>query len=84
MVNQEKKKKWWDWKHMLYDEMRNWAMWNCTKWMIWEKKKNWLILKKMPRKGKWLIWKKDAQMGKDRDEIDENGLPNINLSIYTT
>ena len=38
-----RKKKWWDWKHMLYDEMRNWAMWNCTKW---------LILKKMPRKGK--------------------------------
>ena len=78
MVNQEKKK--WDWKHMLYDEMRNWAMWNCTKWMIWEKKK-WMILKKMPRKGKWLIWKKDAQMGKECDEIDENGLPNINLPI---
>ena len=37
------RKKRWDWKHMLYDEMRNWAMWNCTKWSI---------LKKMPRKGK--------------------------------
>ena len=45
------------------------------------RKKNWLILKKMPRKGKWLIWKKDAQMGKECDEIDENGLPNINLPI---
>ena len=40
-----------------------------------------LILKKMPRKGKWLIWKKDAQMGKECDEKDENGLPNINLPI---
>ena len=45
------------------------------------RKKKWLILKKMPRKGKWLIWKKDAQMGKECDEIDENGLPNINLPI---
>ena len=60
------RKKRWDWKHMLYDEMRNWAMWNCTKW---------LILKKMPRKGKDWYWKrcperendwyeKDAQKGK--------------------
>ena len=41
-----------------------------------------LILKKMPRKGKWLIWKKkDAQMGKECDEKDENGLPIINLPI---
>ena len=45
------------------------------------RKKNWLILKKMPRKGKWLIWKKDAQMGKECDENDENGLPNVNLPI---
>ena len=69
---------------MLYDEMRNWAMWNCTKW---------LILKKMPKKGKDWYWKrcperendwyekKDAQMGKKCDEKDENGLPNINLPI---
>ena len=57
---------------MLYDKMRNWAMWNYIKWMI---------LKKMPRKGKWLILKKDTQMGKECDEKDENDLPNINLPI---
>ena len=80
---------------MLYDEMRNWAMWNCTKW---------LILKKMPKKGKDWYWKrcperqkidiekdaqkgkmidmkKDSQMKKECDEKDENGLPNINLPI---
>ena len=67
------RKKRWDWKHMLYDEMRNWAMWNCTKW---------LILKKDAQKGKRLNWKrcperekiemkKDAQMGKECDEKDE-------------
>ena len=51
MVNQEKR---WDWKHMLYDEMRNWAMWNCTKWMIRKRcpEKEKIELKKMPRKVK--------------------------------
>ena len=49
-------------------------------------------MKKMPRKGKdWIEkdaqkgkiieMKKDAQMWKESDEKDENGLPNINLSI---
>ena len=48
------RKKRWDWKHMLYDEMRNWAMWNCTKWMIWKRcpERENIELKKMPRKGK--------------------------------
>ena len=69
MVNQEKR---WDWKHMLYYEMRNWTMWNCTKWLIWkicpEKEK--IDMKKMPKKGKdWI--EKDAQMGKDCDKKDE-------------
>ena len=63
--------------------MMRWEIGQCeiapNEW--YEKKKNWLILKKMPRKGKWMIWKKDAQMGKEYDEIDENGLPNINLPI---
>ena len=62
MVNQEKR---WDWKHMLYDEMRNWAMWNCTKWLIWkictEREK--IDMKKIPRKGKdWI--EKDAHKEK--------------------
>ena len=51
-----KKKKWWDLKHMLYDEMRNWAMWNCAKW---------LILKKMPRKGKDWYWKRCPEREND-------------------
>ena len=81
MINQEKR---WDWKHMLYDEMRNWVMWNYTKWLIWKRcpEREKINMKKMPRKGKdWyekdaqkgkrLIWKKDAQMGKDCDEKDE-------------
>ena len=55
MVNQEKKK--WDWKHMLYDEMRNWAMWNCTKWMIWEKKEL-IDIEKDAHKGKMIDMKK--------------------------
>ena len=50
------RKKRWDWKHMLYDEMRNWAMWNCTKW---------LILKKMPRKGKDWYWKRCPEREND-------------------
>ena len=80
MVNQEKKK-WWDWKHMLYDEMRNWAMWNCTKWMIWEKKRNEWYWKRCPERENDWYEKKDAQMGKECDENDENGLPNVNLPI---
>ena len=68
------RKKRWDWKHMLYDEMRNWAMWNCTKWLIWKRcpEREKIDIKKMPRKGKdW--YEKDAQMGKDCDEKDEKG-----------
>ena len=78
MVNQEKKK-WWDWKHMLYDEMRNWAMWNCTN--EWYEKKEMIDIEKDTQKGKMIDMKKDAQMGKECDENDENGLPNINLPI---
>ena len=57
---------------MLYDEMRNWAMWNCTKWLIWKKclEREKIDMKKMPRKGKEWI-EKDAQMGKECDEKDE-------------
>ena len=54
----------------LWDE--NWAMWNCTKWLIRKRcpQKEKIDMKKMPRKGKDLI-EKDAQMGKDCDEKDE-------------
>ena len=57
---------------MLYYEMRNWAMWNCTKWLIWKTcpKRKKIDMKKMPRNEKY--WnEKDAQMGKDCDEKDE-------------
>ena len=64
MVNQEKR---WDWKHMLYDEMRNWAMWNCTN--EWYEKKEMIDMKK------------DAQMGKNVMRKMKNGLPIINLPI---
>ena len=77
MVNQEKR---WDWKHMLYDEMRNWAMWNCAN--EWYEKKEMIDIEKDAQKGKMIdMKKKDAQMGKECDENDENGLPNVNLPI---
>ena len=44
---------------ILWDE--NWAMWNCSKWLIW---------KRCPEREK-IELKKDAQMGKDCDEKDE-------------
>ena len=54
---------WWD---------ENWAMWNCTKWLIWKRcpETENINMKKIPRKEKY--WnEKDAQMGKDCDEKDE-------------
>ena len=55
---------------ILWDE--NWAMWICTKRLIWKRcpKREKIDIKKMPRKGKEWI-EKDAQMGKDCDEKDE-------------
>ena len=61
LICSKPRKKRWDWKHMLYDEMRNWAMWNCTKWLNW---------KRCPKREK-IEMKKDAQMGKECDEKDE-------------
>ena len=69
MVNQEKR---WDWKHMLYYEMRIGQCeiapndWNEKDA---QKRKN-IDMKKMPRKGKYW-YEKDTQMGKDCDEKDE-------------
>ena len=79
MVNQEKR---WDWKHMLYDEMR---IGQCeiapNYWYEKDAQKGKrLIWKRCPEKKKIKI-KKDAQMEKDCDEKYENGLPNINLPI---
>ena len=45
------------------------------------RKKEMNDIEKDAQKGKMIDMKKDAQMGKDCDEIDENGLPNINLPI---
>ena len=47
MVNQEKKR--WDWKHMLYDEMRNWAN---------VKLHQMIDIEKDAQKGKRLNWKR--------------------------
>ena len=38
-------------------------------------------IEKDAQKGKMIYMKKDAQMGKECDENDENGLPIINLPI---
>ena len=38
-------------------------------------------IEKDAQKVKMIDMKKDAQMGKECDEKDENGLPNINLPI---
>ena len=80
MVNQEKR---WDWKHMLYYEMRigqceiapnDWIEKDAQKekilnWKRCPERKN-IELKKIPRKGKY--WnEKDAQMEKDCVEKDE-------------
>ena len=79
MVNQEKKRN---------DEIE--SICYMMKWEIgqceiapneWYEKKRKIDIEKDAQKGKMIDMKKDAQMGKDCDEIDENGLPNINLPI---
>ena len=63
--------------------MMRWEIGQCeiapNEW--YEKKKRKIDIEKDAQKGKMIDMKKDAQMGKDCDEIDENGLPNINLPI---
>ena len=66
MVKQEKR---WDWKHMLYYEMR---IGQCkiapNDWYEKDAQKGKrLIWKRCPEKGKYW-YEKDAQMGKDCDE----------------
>ena len=75
---------WWDEKlgNVKLHQMIDMKYAQKGKRLIWKRcpEREKIELKKMPKKGKYW-YEKDAQMGKECDENDENGLPNVNLPI---